>query len=359
MNRSLLSHASTARRRLRARGLAIVQTAVAASAAWWLAKLLVPDTRPAFAAIAAIVSLGVSHGEHRQRAAQLVGGVVLGLTLSALLISVIGAGAPQIALMVVLAMSVAVLLGGGEILISESAVSAILLLALDPLSSAHFSPNRVFEAMIGGAVALLVGALLFPPDPVLHVGRAAQAVLGELGRALERLAAALAEGDKRGAERALQQARAIDSLVDDLDDALATGRETARTAPPRFAARAAIDRYDRSLDQLDLAVRNTRVLARQALRSVRAGERPPAELAFAVTELAQSVWALAAAYDEPGRAEEARALAASAAARTSAVEGHAEVTVPVRSTAVDLMRAAEQVAGTPDEAPTEELLAAA
>jgi hypothetical protein len=33
------------------------------------------------------------------------------------------------------------------------------------------------------------------------------------------------------------------------------------------------------------------------------------------------------------------------------------VTVQVRSTAVDLMRAAEQVQGSPDEQPTEELLA--
>ncbi len=356
---NLRLHTVTARRRLRARSLAIVQTAVAALVAWYLATLLVPDTRPAFASIAAIISLGAAHGQHRSRAAQLAGGVVLGLTLSALIISVIGTGAPQIALMVVLAMSVAVLLGGGEILVGEAAVSALLLLSLDPGAGAHFSPNRIFEALIGGAVAFVVGALLFPPDPVLHVGRAAQAVFGELGRALDRLAAALAAGDIRGAERALAQARAIDALIDELDDALATGRETSRTAPQRFAARGVIARYDRSVSQIDLAVRNTRVLARHALRSVRAGRELPPDLAFAVTELAQSVWALAASYDEPVRAEEARALASSAVARTAGIAGHADVTVPIRSTAVDLMRAAEQVQGAPDEMPTEELLALA
>jgi uncharacterized membrane protein YgaE (UPF0421/DUF939 family) len=344
---------------LRSRALAIVQTAIAALAAWSLASLLVPDTRPAFASIAAIISLGATHGEHRQRAAQLVGGVVLGLSLSALIIGAIGQGAPQIALMVALAMSVAVLIGGGEILVGEAAVSAVLLLALNPLSGAGFSPNRVFEALIGGGVALAVGALLFPPDPLLHVGRAAQAVFGELGRALERIAAALAAGDAGAAERALAQARAIDGLIDELDSALASGRETARTAPQRFAARAQLERYDRSVEQLDLAVRNTRVLARHALRRVRAGREIPAGLAFAVSELAQSVWALAAAYDEPRRAGEARSLAAGAAARTSGVEGLADVTAQVRSTAVDLMRAAEQVQGTPDEQPTEELLALA
>src|ERR1700754_1021576 len=143
------SHLALARHRLRSRGLAIVQTAIAALAAWELASLLLPDTRPAFASIAAIISLGATHGEHRQRAAQLVGGVVLGLTLATLIIGVIGTGAPQIAVMVLLAMSIAVLLGGGEIVIGEAAVSALLLLALDPLSGSGFSPNRIFEALIG------------------------------------------------------------------------------------------------------------------------------------------------------------------------------------------------------------------
>jgi uncharacterized membrane protein YgaE (UPF0421/DUF939 family) len=354
----LRRHIATARYRLRSRTLAIVQTAIAAFAAWELAQLLVPDTRPAFASIAAIISLGATHGQHRQRALQLAGGVVLGLSLSALIIGAIGQGAPQIAVMVALAMSVAVLLGGGEILVGEAAVSAVLLLALDPLSGAGFSPNRIFEALIGGGVAFVVGALLFPPDPLLHVGRAAQAVFGELGRSLERLAAALRAGDAGAAERALVQARAIDGLIDVLEAALATGQETARTAPQRFAARAALERYDRSAGQLDLAVRNTRVLARHALRALRAGHEVPERLPDTVSELAQSVWALAASYDEPHRAEEARELALDAAAGAARIEGLADVTVQVRSTAVDLMRAAEQVQGAAgDLPPTEELLA--
>jgi uncharacterized membrane protein YgaE (UPF0421/DUF939 family) len=344
-------------RRLRARRPAIAQAAVAALAAWWIARAVVPDPRPSFAAIAALITLGATHGEQRQRAVQLAGGVALGLTLSSLIIDLIGTGAPQIALMVVLAMSVAVLVGGGEVLVSEAAVSAILLLSLSPASGPGFEPNRIFEALIGGAVALAVGALLFPPDPVLHVGRAAQAVLGELGRTLERLAGALASHDAAAAEQALLEARAIDPRIDELDAALAVGRETARTAPPRFAARAQIERYDRSLGQLDLAVRNTRVLARHALRALRGGAEAPAELPLAVAELAQAVWALAAAYEEPQRAAAAFELAAGAAARASALTDLPELAVQVSSTAVDLMRAAEQVQGAPDRHPTEELLA--
>jgi uncharacterized membrane protein YgaE (UPF0421/DUF939 family) len=349
------AHITTARRRLSARTFAILQTAVAALTAWYLCVLLLPDPQPIFACIATVISIGATHGAHRQRASQLVAGVVCGLAVADVIIHLIGTGAPQLAIMVVLAMSVAVLLGGSELVISEAAVSAMLLVMT---STGGFEPNRILEAAIGGAVALAV-ALLFSPDPILPVSRAAQAVFGRLGRALERTATALDEGDAVRAEQALEQARSIDGLLREFDDALTTSRETVRTAPTRFGDREPIDRYDRSLEQIDLAVRNTRVLARHSLRAIRSGESP-AELRDAVNSLAGSVWALAAAYDEPERAHEARTLASSAAVDATALGAVgglalAEVAAPVRSTAVDLMRAADLVAGS-EELPTEELL---
>jgi uncharacterized membrane protein YgaE (UPF0421/DUF939 family) len=332
--------------RLRSRTHAILQTAVAALAAWYLSVLLLPDPQPIFACIATVVAIGATHGQHRQRALHLVAGVVVGLAVAVALVHVIGTGAPQMALLIVLAMSVAVLLNGSDLVISEAAVSAMLLLML----GGGFSPNRILEAVIGGAVALAI-ALLFPPKAALTVSRAAQAVFGQLGRSLERTASALEAGDPERADAALEQARAIDELIDTLDDALTTGRETVRTAPPRFGEREPVERYDRSFEQIDLAVRNTRVLARHAHRALRTGDASPA-VAPAVGTLARSVWELAAAYDDPQRAEDARELAASAAAK-AAPDALGE---SVRSTAVDLMRAAELVAGEPETLPSEELL---
>jgi hypothetical protein len=212
---------------------------------------------------------------------------------------------------------------------------------------------------MGGAVALAI-ALLFSPDPLLPVSRAAQAVFGQLGRSLERTASALDTSDAGRAEQSLTEARAIEELMRELDTALTTSRETVRTAPTRFGDREPVDRYDRSLGQIDLAVRNTRVLARHSLRAIRAGETP-VELSDAVSDLAGSVWALAAAYDEPERAGDARELASAAAVRATGLGvgdglAFAEVSAQIRSTAVDLMRAAELVGGAPDELPTEELL---
>jgi uncharacterized membrane protein YgaE (UPF0421/DUF939 family) len=354
-----LSHVTVARRRLHSATLPILQTAAAALAAWYLCVLLLPDPQPVFACIATVIAIGASHGQHRQRATHLVLGVVTGLAVADVIIHFIGTGAPQLAVMVVLAMSVAVLLGGSDLVISEAAVSAMLLVMTGPSGDGSFSPNRILEAVIGGAVALAV-ALLFPPDPVLPVSRAAQGVFGRLGRALERVAAALHSHDADHAEDALAEARSIDALLSEPDTALATSRETVRTAPTRFGDREPIARYDRSLEQIDLAVRNTRVLARHSLRAIRAGSAP-ADLCDAVDDLAGSVWALAAAYDEPERADEARDKASAAAVEATALGvraglAQAEVAAQVRSTAVDLMRAAELVAGAPDELPTEELL---
>jgi uncharacterized membrane protein YgaE (UPF0421/DUF939 family) len=357
-------------RRLRPRLLPIAHTAAAAVLAWYLALVLLPDPRPAFASIAAVIAVGATFGQRGARAAELIGGVVLGLSVADVIVRAIGSGPLQMGLMVVLAMSTAVVLGGGSLLVTEAAVSALLLLAaIDPTAATvgpGLSPMRVAEAIIGGGVALAVTSLFFPPDAALIVGRAVQAVFAELGRSLERIAAALGAGDANGARGALEEARDIDRHIEALDDAFAAGRETARLAPPRRGARTQIERYGRTLAQVDFAVRNTRVLARHVVRFTRAG-RPAPELAEAVRELGAAVWELAAAYDEPRRSDDVIRLARAAAGRAAGVAERAEepalveIAGQVRSTAVDLVRAAELVsdsAHAPEELPTEELLLA-
>jgi uncharacterized membrane protein YgaE (UPF0421/DUF939 family) len=123
----------------------ILQTGVAAVGAWYLAVVLGVEHRPAFASIAAVVSLGAAFGERRQRAVQLIAGVMLGIVLADLLVRAIGAGLPEIGLLVVLAMLSAVILGGGELLVSEAAVSAIL------VATVSSTPEvRLFDVLIGG-----------------------------------------------------------------------------------------------------------------------------------------------------------------------------------------------------------------
>ena len=356
---------TAARARLRGRLLAVVQTAAAAVVAWELAVLLLPDPRPAFASIAAVIAVGATNGERVGRAIQLVAGVVIGITVASLMLELLGTGAWQMGVLVILAMGAAIALGLPELVVVEAGVSAILIVALDPGAAAGFSPNRILEGIIGGATALVVSATFFPPDPALAPGRAAQAMFVELGRALERIAAALESHDAGAAERALLDTRGIDPLVRSVEAELVTGRETARYAPGPRSSRALLDRYERSIPQIDYAVRNTRVLARNVVALVRDGEDVPENLHGAVRDLSNAVWELAASYDAPSHAEPGRRLAVRAANEAASVSTQRPDVVlvggQVRSVAVDLVRAADLVAENadePSERPTEELLVA-
>jgi uncharacterized membrane protein YgaE (UPF0421/DUF939 family) len=351
--------------RLRVRLWPILQTAAAAVAAWYLAKLLVGAERPVFASIAAVIALGATHGGRDERATELIGGVVVGIAVADLLIRAIGTGPIQIGVLVVLAMAAAVLLGGGPVLVTEAAVSATILASLDPAPTG-LSADRLLEALVGGGVALAVSSLVFPLDPQLHVGRAAQSIFGELGRVLEQVAAALEAGDRERAGSALAAARNLDGPVRELEDALETARETARSSPLRRPVRAEIDRYARGARHVDYAVRNTRVLARHALRFLRSGKRAPAGLPRSIRELGLAVWALAEELDDPSRPTRLRLHVSRAT--TGAIETHssaasdlslAEIVVQVRSTGIDLLRASEAAtsqAGAGGDVPTEELL---
>jgi uncharacterized membrane protein YgaE (UPF0421/DUF939 family) len=351
--------------RLRVRAWPILQTAVAAVGSWYLAKLLLPTEQPVFAPIAAVVAVGATYGQRSERAIELIGGVVLGIGVADLLVYAIGNGPAQIGLMVLLAMSAAVLLGGGPLLVTEAAVSAILLVVLEP-TSAGLAGSRVIQALVGGGVALGVSALAFPPDPVLLVRRSAQGTFSSLGQALEEIAAALAERDVARADAALASARELDDGVAALGDALALGRETARYSLARRSSRPELDRYERATRHIDFAVRNTRVLARHVVRFLRNDRAAPEQLSGAVRDLSLAVWALAGEVDEPGRGggRVRRYATRAAGGAVGSFEsdrdlGLAEIAAQVRSTAIDLVRAAEAAgaSGAPRaETPTEELL---
>jgi hypothetical protein len=159
--------------------------------------------------------------------------------------------------------------------------------------------------------------------------------------------------------------RGIDAAVRALGDALQAGRETARSAPLRWADRDALERQDEISRHLDYAVRNARVLARDVVRYVRGGGAPVPDLADAVAALAQAVWTLAASFEEDADGAEPRALGLRAgrlASETMVASDDRtliEIAGQVRSTAVDLVRAAQagDGDGSRDDEATEEMLA--
>ena len=217
-----------------------------------------------------MICLSVTLGQRNRRAIELVFGVAVGLMVADLLVLVIGNGTLQIAVVVLLAMAAAVFFGGGTILVNQAAVSAILVVVLQP-PGAVFSPDRFIDALIGGGVALAIN-YLFPVNPERLVERAAAPVFDELAAVLEEISAVLEEGDERRAERVLERAREIDGRVRTLNEALEAGHETARLSPTRRRSLRQLEFYGSAGIRIELAVINTRVLARGVYNAIRRGD---------------------------------------------------------------------------------------
>jgi hypothetical protein len=308
-------HSATTR--LKSAWLQILQTAVAACVAWSLAVLILGQERPTFAPIAAVIALGLAVGERARRAIELTLGVAFGVALADLLVSVVGVGAVQAGAVVVLAMALAVFLGGGDLGVKEAAISALIIMITFRSSQAGFPIERFLEALIGGGTALLINALL-PVNPERMVEDAAFPVFAESAAVLEEVADALEEGDARRAQRAYVRAREIDARVAGLKEAVAAGRETARLAPPRRRSLGHMDLYAAASDQIDLTVRDVRALARAALSVVQPEDPAPERLLAAIRGLGRATEALAAYLQTSGDPpEETRRLALEAAKEAS------------------------------------------
>jgi hypothetical protein len=330
---------------LRGAALPIAQATLAAGAAWLVARHVLDHPQPYFAPIAAVISVGASHLARGRRTIELVVGVALGIAIGDLLIAGIGVGVLQLMLVVALAMSAAVLLGGGPLLVTQAAFSAVLVATVEPPTHGIYW-GRFTDALVGGALGLLVTALV-PVDPIALARRAVVPLLEELAATIEDVAAALAQQDHAAAVRALQRARRIDERSGAFHAAVLAGGETAVLAPQRWSDRDELASYAEADLALDLAGRNVRVLARGTLRAIELGEHVPSELVLALGDLAEAVRALEPAL---GQREDddawatARAAALLAAARaTLALErtGNLAVSVlvgQVRATATDLLR---------------------
>ena len=319
-----------------------MQTAVAASLAWYLATLVLGHGSPFFAPIAAVISLGVAVGQEGRRAAELVFGVACGLAVADLLVLAIGTGPVQIGVVVALAMTAAMILGGGTLLVTEAAVSGLLVVTLDPTTQG-LSPDRFFDALVGSGVALGISAL-FPNDPRRMVERAAHPIFDELIIMLGETTAALHTGDLKLAEHALEKARELDARVDGLKEALAAGYGTARLSPPRRRDLGYLAHYAAVGDHLDLAVRNTRVLARAAVNMLQDKGRAPEQLSESLLDLARAVETLGAYLEKFDHLDTRHFALKAAEGATSVLEERNDLETSmlvgqIRSTAMDLLRA--------------------
>jgi uncharacterized membrane protein YgaE (UPF0421/DUF939 family) len=321
-----------------------LQAAVAAGIAWYVAHHLLGHVQPFFAPIAAVVVLAVSVGQRLRRAVEIVAGNAVGILLGTALILVIGRGSWQIALVVLLAVLVAMFVGGSAPLIVQAASSGSLVVTVvTPLGD--YVLSRFVDAVVGGTVGLAVMALLLPLNPLTVVRRAATPILDALATGLNDVATALETRDGELAAAALDRLRQAEAKLRGFNDAIAAGREISTAAPLRWRSRDALRQYVDSYNHVARALRNTRVLVRRSVAMLNDGETISEALVFAIRELAAAVeelrWGLANATEPVATREHALAAARAAASAYRVGLGFSGTVVvaQIRSTASDLLAA--------------------
>ncbi|WP_164874140.1 FUSC family protein [Rhodococcus spongiicola] len=297
--------------RLKVSALPVLQCGLAAGIAWFVATEIVGHEHPFFAPIAAVVSLGLSLGARTRRSVELVCGVTVGIGVGDLLISVIGNGAWQIALVVMLAMGTAVLIGSGPIFSMQAGTSAVLVATLLPPGDAA-GVERMVDALIGGIVGIVVVAIV-PTHPVRRSRRDAASIVATAADVLRLLADGLIANDRKPIEKALRKARATQPAIDSLRSNLSGGMEISRISPLYWGSRARLARLIATADPLDNAMRNIRVLSRRSLSLVLDDEILDPRLVDQVEKLSQGLevmrrMILAEPGEQPDQAEVARML---------------------------------------------------
>ncbi|WP_293345548.1 FUSC family protein [Mycobacterium sp.] len=287
--------------RLRSRWFNLVQTAVAAGLAWYIAHDLLAHPQPFFAPIAAAVCLSITNVLRALRAVQMMVGVTLGIGIGTLVEVVLGTGSVPIAVAALLALSFAVLIGQGFIgqgmmFANQTVVSSILVLAL---FRSGVGWERIFDALIGGLLAIVFAILLFPADPLQVLGRARVGVLGVLQRGLTRAADVAAGREVPAPDWPFSVVDQVHEQLGGLIAARATARQVVQVSPRRWRLRAAVQAADHQAVHLALLAGTILQLARAVAPPVD-GCREPVEAALvalaAATALADSDPAGASAY---------------------------------------------------------------
>ena len=324
--------------RLRDRWPLLAQIGVAVFLSWFIAGTVLGHDQPFFAPVTAILGLGLTYGQRLRRIVEVAVGVAIGVLTGDVIVLLLGGGAWQMALVVVAAMAIAVVVSSGQLVVMQAGVQAVFIVAF--VASAGAGLSRWLDALVGGAVAIVIGTLA-PTSPISRPRAQAARTVREVATTLRDVARALRERDADLAVEALERARALEGSLTELRTAAAEGIAVVRQSPLLRRHRPQAVAASELVVPLDRCVRNLRVLARRAVVAVRRDEQVPARYVALLDELAQAAEDLARVLDEhalpsSGRAVLARVAGLSARAEAAGLSAEM-IRGQVRSMVVDLL----------------------
>lgn len=257
--------------RVRKRTWWILQTAIAAGLAYWIAQTLLGHQTPFFAAVSVVVILSVTGGDRVGRAMEMSMGCILGVLVGDLLIAPLGAGSWQIALAVCVSLAVASFLTTSVLVNNQVAIGSILIATIMPPGAETNGIDRTFDALIGSVLAILIIALL-PSSPLSSARREMAKVLGIASSVMDDVAKGLREKDATLIEDALMAIRGTQTDIDAMLTATRSGAESSKLSPFLWRTRRHVRSLERITSPVDNMIRNVRVLARRSFILVEDGD---------------------------------------------------------------------------------------
>ncbi|MCS5479724.1 FUSC family protein [Corynebacterium sp. YIM 101645] len=290
--------------RVRKRSFTIIQVAVAAGLAYWVAQELFNHHAPFFAPITAIIILGLTGGDRIRRALELSMGVTVGVGLGDLLVHYLPGGIWQIPLIVAISLTVASFLSKSPLVSNQVAIGSILIATILPPGTEGGGPDRMIDAFIGSVIGLATIALL--PSSPLHSGRQeVSKILGIASSVLDDVAGTLDHPDVQALDEALEAIHNTQPDIDRMISAAKVGREVSNLSPLRWGARRRVRSLERILPAVENCMNNTRVMARRALVLSQDGDSVSTRLVNIVDELADITASLSDVFDTRTEANEA------------------------------------------------------
>lgn len=321
----------------------VVQASLAAGVAYGIAHYVLGHPYPFFAPVSVWICLGFSQDRQVRKVGELAIGVAVGVGLGDLIVHFIGSGWWQVAVVLATSALVARFIDRGALLATQAGVQAIVIVGL-PATQTGGPGGRLVDALVGGALALLV-ATLTPGDPRRRPRILGDEATTELAETLELLARGFRSGDVDDLDAALVRGRASEPALEEWQATATSAQELSRVSPVGRKHRTELGDIERKAVLVDRAMRSVRVLARRA-RPVAGPDHDLLPVAAIVDRFAAGTRVLAEAIGagrDPSTAREILADTAAAADPRTVGAGDWQVqslVMLLRSPIVDMLEAA-------------------
>ena len=237
-----------------------IQITVGALLAYSLAHYGLNHETPLLAITVCITSLGFSRDARPKRILQTAIGMVVGVAISDLALSVLGSGVWQLGLVLIVVLLAARFISGSSAFALTAGIQAMLVQLLPVPAGGVFI--RTSDGLIGGLLAILVTALI-PRDPRGLARTDANKLFDFFIESLNSLRLALRDVNMDVADDALRKVRKSQPLIDNWRMSLDSAVAISRISPFLNKYRDELKGQVRLMRGMDLATRNLRVIVRR------------------------------------------------------------------------------------------------